>query len=316
MVCKIEAAGTKRLCDQKQMSLYTSESVCAVVVTYFPDSGFIDRLKHVVPQVARIVVVDNTPPEGTAFNLGVAIQELQRVSLIENRRNKGIAVALNQGLAFAVNSGFKWIVTLDQDTQCSSGMVSTLLVLSESCSLKPMVIGCNYMDPQVNRTKVPDCDDDESFLEQKTVITSGSMIDVQRAEFIGGFREDFFIDQVDHEFCLRARAHGYPIIISRKSLMTHSVGRLGGVRLPFLGTLPNHPPVRKYYIARNTVLTVANYWRIEPVWCIRRLVRLFLGLIEMAVLEQQRARKIYAFVWGISDGLRKQTGQCERRFIS
>lgn len=288
-------------------------AACAVVVTYFPDQGFIDLLRQLEPQIDKIVIVDNTPSVGTLMDLKFAIQSFPSVAMIENKANKGIAQALNQGLELAADEGYDWILTLDQDTQCSPDMVTTLLKLSQESQLQPQVIGSNYFDPQTKRTKVPLGGEIEGCLEQKTVITSGSLIDVRMALSIGGFREDFFIDQVDHEFCLRARAHGHAIAISRKPVMTHSVGQLGGVRLPFLGILPNHPPVRKYYIARNTVVTVATYWRTEPSWCFRRAVRLFLGLFEMAILEQHRVAKIYAFSFGVTDALRKRMGPCLRK---
>ena len=290
----------------------SSVSLCAVFVTYFPDVAFVERLRQLVPQVTKVVIVDNTSAENSALDMKWLAQEFPKVAVVENRANKGIAAALNQALAFAASEGYKWILTLDQDTQCHPEMVPTLLRLSETCQHKPLVIGSNYFDPQANRTKVSSGHQDVDYFEQKTVITSGSLIDVRMARSIGGFREDFFIDQVDHEFCLRARSHGHVIVISRKPVMTHSVGRLGGVRLPFLGILPNHPPVRKYYIARNTVVTVSNYWRTEPVWCAKRLIRLLLGLLEMAVLETHRFQKIRAFVAGISDALSQRMGPCQR----
>ncbi|MGI0014597.1 MAG: glycosyltransferase family 2 protein, partial [Nitrososphaera sp.] len=172
----------------------------------------------------------------------------------------------------------------------------------------------NYFDPQTDRIKVP-TGQDADFLEQKTVITSGSLIDVRLAVASGGFREDYFIDQVDHEFCLRVRAHGQKVVISCKPVMTHSVGRPGGVQIPFLGVLPNHPPLRKYYIARNTVVTVAEYWRREPEWCLRRMVRLVLGLGLMALLEEHRFSKVRAFAAGVADGMRRRMGACGRKTI-
>ena len=193
-------------------------------------------------------------------------------------------------------------------------MVDTLLKVSRCCERKATVIGGNYLDLQTDQTKVP-VGGAGDFLEQKTVITSGSLIDPRMAAEVGGFRDDYFIDQVDHEFCLRARAHGYQIVISRKVVMTHSVGRPGGVRVPFMGRLPNHPPLRKYYIARNTVVTVAEYWSREPQWCLRRMMRLLLGLGLMAFLEDQRLDKVRAFAGGIVDGLCRRMGPCARESI-
>ena len=284
--------------------------VCAVVVAYFPDPEFIARLRLILPQVARLVVVDNTPAPSGA-DLKEVLGKFPQVLLIENRENRGIAAALNQGLGAAAQAGHEWLLTLDQDTQCRADMVDTLLSVCESCDPMPLLVGGNYFDPQNRRPKVAEGEAHE-FIDQKTVITSGSLINLPLAREIGGFREDYFIDQVDHEFCLRARAHGHRVVISCKLVMAHSVGRPGGARVPFLGVLPNHPPIRKYYIARNTVATVVAYGRREPAWCLRRLVRLFLGLAEMALLEEQGRSKVRAFALGFWDGLFGRMGPCTR----
>lgn len=302
----------EQACAQQENA---ADSVCAIVVAYFPDKEFDARIRGLLPQVARVVVVDNTPDESTIPCLKKRFQDAAKVHLIENRANPGISIALNQGLEHALKGGYKWILTLDQDTQCYPDMVATLLKVSEACNLKPAVIGGNYLDPRNNGPFVP-IGGAEDFLEQKTVITSGCLVDAGVAAEIGGFRDDYFIDQVDHEFCLRMRARDHKVVISRKPVMNHSVGRPGGARLPILGVLPNHPPLRKYYIARNTVVTIADYWRQEPVWCLRRLVRLLLGLGLMALLEEQRFSKVRAFAGGIVDGLRRRMGPCPRNSIN
>jgi rhamnosyltransferase len=60
------------------------------------------------------------------------------------------------------------------------------------------------------------------------------------------------------------------------------------------------------------VVTVADYWRREPEWCLRRSLRLMLGLLLMATLEKQRLVKIRAFAAGFIDGVRHRMGPCER----
>jgi rhamnosyltransferase len=291
-----------------------AEAVCAVVVAYFPDEDFAERLTSLLSQVGALVVVDNTPAPGYAQQLMGLRKSGGQIRLIENHRNAGIAAALNQGLEHALQTGCKWLLTLDQDTRCYSDMVATLLHVHETCDPKAAVIGGNYFDAQNHQLKVP-ADGETECLEQKTVITSGSLVDVSVAQAVGGFREDYFIDQVDHEFCLRVRAHGYRVVISCKPVMEHSVGGPGGAWMPLLGILPNHPPLRKYYIARNTVVTVADYWRREPYWCLRRTVRLLLGLLLMSTLEKQRLAKIRAFAAGFMDGVRRRMGPCWREWL-
>ena len=301
--------------EHEKMPAVAGDSVCAIVVAYFPDDEFDTRIRELQPQVARIVIVDNTPDECLATRLRERFQNTTQVHLIDNRANTGISVALNQGLEHALKAGYKWVLTLDQDTRCYPDMVDTLLRVSSACNWNPAAIGGNYLDPRNKGTFVPTIGA-ESFLEQKTVITSGCLVNAATAKAIGGFREDYFIDQVDHEFCLRMRAHGQRVVISRKPVMNHSVGTSGGASLPFLGVLPNHPPLRKYYIARNTVVTVADYWRQEPVWCLRRLVRLLLGLGLMALFEEDRFGKVRGFTSGVEDGLRRRMGPCTRESIN
>jgi rhamnosyltransferase len=290
-----------------------SESVCAVVVAYYPDADFEARLLRILPQVSMLVIVDNTPAP-LALSADFREHWQERLHCIANTENMGIAAALNQGLAYADHMAYPWMLTLDQDTLCYPDMVDILGNVHAACSPAPAVIGSNYFDPQNARAKIK-VDESLGWLDQTTVITSGCLVNTAAAQQLGGFREDYFIDQVDHEFCIRVRSHGGRVVISTKPAMDHSVGRAGGARLPWLGVLPNHPPVRKYYIARNTIVTVASYWKTEPAWCFRRLVRLFLGLIEMAVLEEQRGTKVRAFMAGIFDGVRAQMGPCRRKFL-
>jgi len=291
----------------------SGDSVCAVVVAYFPDARVGELLEKILPQVDELVVVDNTPGGGRLGAFGILAEGEGRIHIVENLANLGVAAALNIGLEQAARLGCRWLLTLDQDTCCYPQLVETLLRTGESCGPRPAVIGGNYFDPQTQRTKVS-VNGAAECLEQKTVITSGCLVDVDLAMAAGGFREDYFIDQVDHEFCLRMRALGHRVVISREPVMAHSVGAEGGARLPFLGALPNHPPLRKYYIARNTVVTVVKYWRREPDWCLRRMVRLLLGLLLMATLEKQRLAKIHAFAAGFMDGVRYRMGPCLRKW--
>uniref|UniRef100_UPI0035B11407 glycosyltransferase n=1 Tax=Hylemonella sp. TaxID=2066020 RepID=UPI0035B11407 len=286
------------------------ESVCAVIIAFHPDSGFVPRLRKLYSQFQAMVVVNNTPHSKEQASLDLGMGGAEKFRLIQNGRNLGVGAALNQGLAQALAWGCRWIVTLDQDSRCYADMVQTLLQVKDRCATQPVVVGGNYYDPRNRTTRVPMGGPGE-YLEQTTVITSACLVDAVFAERLGGFRDDYFIDQLDHEFCLRARKHGARILISRKPVMEHSVGEDGGTWLPLFGRLPNHVPVRKYYIARNSIVTIARYWRVEPDWCARRLLRLLFGAALMLLFEERRRQKLKAFMLGIRDGLGHRMGACE-----
>jgi rhamnosyltransferase len=291
-----------------------AESVCAVVVAFHPDEFLDNELRSIIRQVDALVVIDNTPSEHRLRHIRIPSDDSKQILLLENLDNRGVASALNQGLEQAVTWHCRWLLTLDQDTHCLPNMVSTLKEIGRYAMQGTYIIGSNYLD-QRNGRDTFHVKQDMKYIEQKTVITSGSLVDCQFATQVGGFREDYFIDQLDHEFCFRVRANGGKAVVSRDVLMVHSVGEDGGAWLPILGYLPNHQPIRKYYTARNSIVTIKEYWRQEPVWCLVRAIRLSLGLVLMLALESQRLVKSRAYFLGIVDGLRGKMGKFDEKCL-
>lgn len=286
-----------------------TDRICAVVTAYFPDTEFEQQLASVLAQVDVLVVIDNTPGGGCRKRLAALFAHAPHGSVIEMGENTGIAAALNKGLEHAIDHNCDLMLSLDQDSRCYPDMVNSLLAVRNEKTLRTAVIGGNYFDTRNSRYKVP-VEGNESWVSQKTVITSGCIIDTRIAQKVGGFREDYFIDQVDHEFCLRMRAHGYKVVITRKPVMSHSVGEVGGPRLPAIGVLPGQSPLRKYYVARNSLTTIAGYLRIDPIWSMTRLARLVLGLFLTLALEKNGWTKAKAFFLGCLDAARQRMGPC------
>jgi glycosyltransferase involved in cell wall biosynthesis len=79
-----------------------ADRVCAVVITYFPDAGFPERLEKIAAQVSRVIVVDNGTTGQSGMNLEKALGATERVSCIRNGENLGVAAALNQGIRRAL----------------------------------------------------------------------------------------------------------------------------------------------------------------------------------------------------------------------
>jgi len=279
--------------------------VCAVVVTYHPDPGFPDRLDRVRPKVGRVVVVDNgSSPQAREMLRNAAGPD---VGLIFNDANFGVATALNQGVRHVMGSSCQWVLTLDQDSTVEPFLVEALLEAYNDFPMKEnlAVVGSNYYDEKRTKTLVPESPAQPSCLEQTTVITSGSMISVDAYAKVGPFRDDFFIDHVDDEYCLRARAMGYKVILCRRPVIRHSIG--GAVGKRFLGRMvwsSNHPAARRYYMARNFLWVAREYLFFRPGWVILRVLRHAGFLLLMVLLEKERWGKIESTARGVRDGLR------------
>lgn len=287
----------------------TPQNTCAVIVAYHPDEGFSGRLERVQAQFPLAIVVDNgsqlpAMPGGDAGS--------PQVHLVANPSNLGVAAALNQGVEVALHKGFEWVVTLDQDTIPASDMLATLLDVYRKSGGGNVMIGSNYRDMHKGRDFIR-CADAAGFRERRTLITSGTLVSLAQFKAIGLFREDYFIDSVDHEFCLRARAHGFRLLISCRPVMRHSIGahvENAGRLQRFLSF--DHPPVRKYFIARNTVATVKSYFLREPVWSMRQGARLLADFASILLFENEKSKKIKAFLVGVAHGMAGNMGPIEK----
>ena len=285
-------------------------NTCAVVVTYYPDGDFYGRLGKIKPQFPLVVIVDNS---SQPTSLPDGLHRAQNVRVIANQVNLSIAAALNQGVNLAMRDGFEWVVTLDQDTVVAEDMLATLIGVYQKSDWKNVVIGSNYWDEHRRRDFIRCADTEAVFQERKTLITSGTLAPLSLFETIGYFREDYFIDSIDHEFCLRARAHGCRILISCRPVMRHSIGAqvedasLLRQFMPF-----NHSPTRKYYIARNTIATVKSYLFQEPLWSMRQGWRLLSDFASIPLFESERSKKAFAFMVGIKHGIAGKMGQIEK----
>lgn len=287
------------------MSNAQQTNTAAIVVTYFPDELVTVRIQALLMQFSKVFVVDNSAPRTAANPLELLHDD--RIHIRLNSSNLGLATALNQGMRDALDHGYAWGVTFDQDTLASQNLLETLIKIQNSIGRVRLIIGSNYHD--VCRGKLRSvCQ--ALWQTRKTVITSGMLFPLSPAQHIGGFRDDYFIDSVDHEFCLRARAHNFQIAMSCDPLMEHTIGNVPAYSIGWLRNfMPyNHPPQRKYYMIRNTLRTVGLYWSWEPLWCLRQLIRLNVEFAAAVLFEDRRREKLAACITGLRHALQGRAG--------
>jgi rhamnosyltransferase len=239
----------------------STEQVCAVIITFFPDAGFPERLEKIAAQVSRVIVVDNGTTGESGANLEKALGLRESVTCIRNSENLGVAAALNQGIRKALKEeDCSWIVTFDQDSLPAADMVEKMLAVWRSHPHQEKLMVAGPRTAFVDSTSRPDPAEDRSWRETTHVITSGSLISRRAFNLAGYYNEGLFIDYVDIEYCLRLRSLGYQVIEVQSTEMLHHMGRLEE-RL-FLGDKvhpTHHPPLRRYYQFRNALLLHRQY---------------------------------------------------------
>lgn len=297
--------------DQKRRAP-TPHNMCAIVVTYHPDEGLPERIERIFGQVDKVVIVDNHSSE-TCLAMIKKISAHLEVHLILNDENLGIATALNQGVRYAIDCGYTWALTLDQDTVPCQTMIQNLISAYHDCPFKEKVgvIGSNYQERVTGRVALHENDyEKNSWLEVKEVITSGSLMSIPIFEKTGFFRDDFFIDLVDFEYCLRLKTSGYKVIITRGIGMVHSHGDCIIRKFLFRNiVLHDYPPLRSYYRMRNGLLLVREYLWKETGWALPRLHFLIRRFVSTILLEDNKVQKLNYICLGIYHALISKAGK-------
>ena len=280
------------------------QSVASVIVTHHPDREFPTRLKRIVGQVGRVILVDNnSDPSIRVVLRGLASES---VALIENGRNQGIAKALNQGMARASELGASWVLTLDQDSEVDLDLLQGLRSIYARYPERDRVgiIQSNARSKHSGQPAVRCKDSARGFIEAKTVTTSGSLVALRAYTTVGPFREDFFIEGVDLEYCLRLRRRGFKILLSCRPLMVHAAGNMAEHRL-FWRTVvvANHAPWRHYYISRNLARVIGMYFLAEPIWVFTAMVNFAKALVKLMLFEDRRREKLRHIAAGMWDAI-------------
>jgi hypothetical protein len=226
-------------------------------------------------QVARIVerfagrlpvfVYDNggIPPEALA-----QLREAEGLTRLGEGRNQGIAAALNALAEAATAAGFRRLFLLDQDADAT---VETAQALGHAFDraigedLPPALVGPSPARKPGHKAPVYPLRSGvrprENLRPVEFLATSGSLVDLAAFARVGPFREDFFIDAVDLEWCFRAWARGRSCWMDPGTAIPHSVGR-GTIRMRFLPvTMPDQPLFRMAVYVRNS----AYSWRLPHV---------------------------------------------------
>lgn len=278
-----------------------TDKITAIATAYHPDQRLLAVVEAARASCVEVLVVDNTP--GGAELLSGELPEGVRVLRPEG--NLGLAGALNLGMR-EMAPGSEAVLLLDQDSVLSGELVGKL-----AAHLADPSIGAaapapwdaareSYIDPRtVLRPEVADRD---------AVITSGMVVRRSLLEELGGFREDFFVDCVDQDFCLKLRRTGMRIVQDKRVKLPHSLGEVREHRfLTGHVRVTHHPKWRLYWVIRNGMVLVKENVRQAPVWCLTSVLIMVRWALLTALYEKPRGARLRAMWHGLRDGLRGRT---------
>lgn len=239
--------------------------IAAVIVTYNPDEKFRERLTAIARECGRAYVVDNGSKNQTALK---KIIRLPRVKLLALGQNTGIAHAQNVGLSAAFAAGAEAVILFDHDSTPRPGLAKSLLTAAAGRRIAgPRIYDVNKqafaLHPQFGgaffrRVSAPETG---TLPRMLMVIASGCLIPRAVYERVGGMREEYFIDYVDWEYCLRARHRfGIETVIAGAAVLDHARGERTGKKIgPLIVYPPGYSAFRYGHIFRNRAWLLREY---------------------------------------------------------
>jgi len=282
--------------------------ICAILVTFNPKIIDIkNSLETLIPQVNQFIIVDN----GSNKKVIKELKSLTKKTglLIKNNENKGLATALNIGVNAAIKFKNQWVLTLDHDSVCSSNMIKKMFNAMEVSNFKNVgILAPNYTTKkglvykQKNACIIP------------TTITSGQIVSSETFSKIGFYKEDLFIEGIDHDFCFRALSRGIQTLLIPEVVLKQRIGV--PIVKNFFGKkiiISNQKPERYYYLFRNRIYLYKNFSILVPKWIIRNIFMNIGVIIKIILFEKKRLKKILMILKGIIDGISNRFGKIKTK---
>ena len=258
----------------------------AGIVVYQPDINRLERvIDRIYEQVDILVIYCNS---------NFTWEKNDKIVLLGNTgENVGIAKALNCILDYAKNEGAKWCLLLDQDSVVPKSIIDNYSQYTyiENAAILTLKIGDELGSVSCCNNTI-----DKVLL----CITSGSYINIEIWEKVGKFRNDFFIDYVDWEYCARISNHDYYVYRLNEMVLDHRLGnetkhKVGKIEL----CTYNHNASRKYYITRNSFIISKLYPYIKEFK--HPFLRTIKRMLKVILVEDDKIAKLTSMVRGILD---------------
>lgn len=267
-------------------------ALSGVVVLYNPDCSVLANIYSYLEVLDKVYVVDNSDKPDN--ELQCILKRDTRISYHFFGCNLGVARALNFGAQLALDGKSDWLLTMDQDSRFVGDNLPRMLQSIEKVDYGTVGMVCSRYSPK-NRYVIGVGD---RFNDLLVGITSGSFLNLDLYHKTGPFMEELFIDQVDHEYCLRLRSKGYRIVQIKDVFVDH---QLGNSKNHLFFRSSHHNPIRRYYMSRNRFYVANMYKELYPRFYWTEMVRATIELMKIILMEDEKKRKIKAIYLGFLD---------------
>ncbi len=262
------------------------------------------------------IVVDNGSRAGERDALAAALAGRDDVTLLALPTNRGFAGAVNVGLAAAFTRGAGAVLVLNDDAEVAPDLLHAVTAVTradpragvvaprivDAASGREVSRGERVWLPLVclPRTMLRVRGAATAPYEVASVLGVAFLVTHACWERIGGLEESFFAYYEEVDYCLRARAAGFRVVVNPASVVRHE---------GFRGFAGGFTPLAAYLKARNLPLLVRrNGGPLAWLLFVPTYAALLAASALVYVLRGQAGRVLPAIGRGVADGLRARSG--------
>ena len=288
---------------------------CAIIVTYNPDITALLKLVGQLKKETDFIIVDNGTLDIPDIEESINVYDQCR-EIICLKKNEGLAKALNTGIHWCLKEEYDFVFLFDQDSSlCDlfvNRMINAFFDASSETGKNIAAMGPRIINPQTMRQTSfklfnrfifrsdRKLSDKAPHYVADFLITSGTLLVLKTIEFIGDMKASYFIDNIDLEWCFRAKSKGYELVGTDEAVLYHAIGERSSSPIVRSGLMAQHNPTRSYYSSRNRVhLYGVDY---SPAgWKYRDIVRFAAKTVWLLITSPQRKEYCKNIFLGIKD---------------
>ncbi|MGL4450817.1 MAG: glycosyltransferase family 2 protein [Sarcina sp.] len=288
------------------------KEIVAIIVSFNIGQDIYKCYDAINEQVDSVIIVDNGSQRDTINELR-KIENNQKTEIIYLSENKGIATALNYGVKLAKDLGYSWVLTMDNDSIACIDMVNEMIKTYNSFCEKEKLEIVSLAPRYIQEGRYSEIEKEEGISYESLVITSGNLVQISIFNEIGCFKDDYFIDYVDNEFCLRILEAGKKIVQVKSAILEHNLGAVKSKKIFFSSiSSTNHSPIRRYYLTRNAMDVYGKYKHLNVRHINNTKRVLFKFALQILLVEDNKLNKIRHMCWGYKDYKNKKFGEFEK----
>ena len=271
-----------------------TNSVFGLIVLHNPQRSYLSNICSVHEQVSELMIFDNSLK--TASWILDFTKMKEKIIYRNFKKNMGVAFALNYAADYSIHNGFTFLLTMDQDSYATPGMVKKMLGSVKNTD--DVGIISPYHKNKISTHKVPGTEIEDKLV----VMTSGNLLNLNAYQKVGPFREDFFIDYVDTEYCMRLKKNNFRVVRVNSVPIYHNEANVSKKKVFGKGVYPyNHAPRRLYFKVRNRFYLRDLYKKTFPDYFEYEYPLFRNMLIKILLFEKERIKKIKYAIKGFID---------------